>query len=87
MLSDIEIANTATLRPIGEVPVRSAIAVSWIAFAVILMSPFRSGEVVRPYLITKRGSVRLWEATGTIGAFVLMLAVLAAAHPFMEGPP
>jgi hypothetical protein len=44
------------------------VAVSWIAFAAILLSPLRSGEVVRPYLITRRGSVRLWEATGTIGA-------------------
>jgi ABC-type transport system involved in cytochrome c biogenesis permease subunit len=26
-------------------------------------------------------------ALGTIGAFILMLAVLAAAHPFVEGPP
>lgn len=56
------------LRVVGHVPVRSVLAVSWIAFAAILLSPFRSGEVVRPYMISKRGSVRLWEATGTIGA-------------------
>src|SRR5262245_17097005 len=56
------------LRPVGEVNNRSIVAVSWIAFAAILISPLRSGEIVRPYLITKRGSVRLWEATGTIGA-------------------
>ena len=56
------------LRPVGEVSSRSIVAVSWIAFAAILISPFRSGELVRPYLISRRGSVRLWEATGTIGA-------------------
>lgn len=56
------------LRAVGHVPGRSVLAVSWIAFAAILLSPFRTGEVVRPYLIAKRGSVRLWEATGTIGA-------------------
>lgn len=56
------------LRPLGQVSGRSVLAVSWIAFAAILLSPFRSGEVMRPYLITKRGSVRLWEATATIGA-------------------
>src|SRR5262249_18320501 len=56
------------LRPVGQVSNRSVLAVSWIAFAAILLSPLRSGEVVRPYLITRRGSVRLWEATGTIGA-------------------
>lgn len=56
------------LRPVGQVSNRSVLAVSWVAFAAILLSPFRSGEIVRPYMITRRGSVRLWEATGTIGA-------------------
>jgi uncharacterized protein (TIRG00374 family) len=56
------------LRPVGQVSNRSILAVSWIAFAAILISPFRSGEIVRPYMITRRGSVRLWEAAGTIGA-------------------
>lgn len=56
------------LRPVGQVSDRSVVAVSWIAFAAIMISPLRSGEIVRPYLITKRGSVRLWEATGTVGA-------------------
>src|SRR5262245_2469549 len=56
------------LRPVGEVTNRSIVAVSWIAFAAILISPLRSGEIVRPYMITKRSSVRLWEATGTVGA-------------------
>ncbi|AKT38030.1 lysylphosphatidylglycerol synthase transmembrane domain-containing protein [Chondromyces crocatus] len=56
------------LRPLGEVSLRNTIAVSWIAFAAILLSPLRTGEVVRPYLITRRSSIRLWEATGTVGA-------------------
>jgi glycosyltransferase 2 family protein len=56
------------LRPVGQVSDRSAVAVSWIAFAAILILPLRSGEIVRPYLITRRSSVRLWEAMGTIGA-------------------
>src|SRR6185503_449065 len=56
------------LRPVGQVSNRSVLCVSWIAFAAILLSPFRSGEIVRPYLITRRGSVRLWEAAGTVGA-------------------
>ena len=56
------------LRAVGQVSRRSVIAVSWIAFGAILISPLRSGEVVRPYLITKRSSIKLWEATGTIGA-------------------
>ena len=56
------------LRVLGEASLRSILAVSWVAFAVIMISPFRSGEVVRPYLITKRSSVTLWQAAGTIGA-------------------
>jgi hypothetical protein len=56
------------LRPVGGASLRSVLAVSWIAFGAILLSPLRSGEIVRPYLITKRSKVRLWEATGTVGA-------------------
>lgn len=56
------------LRPVAPVSSRSVVAVSWIAFGAILLSPLRSGEIVRPYLITKRSSVRIWEATGTVGA-------------------
>ncbi len=56
------------LNLVGEVSFRHVIAVSWIGFAAILLAPLRSGEVVRPLLIARRGSVRLWEATGTIGA-------------------
>jgi len=71
------------LRPIGSASVRSVLAVSWIAFGAILLSPLRSGEVVRPYLITKRSNIRVWEATGTVGAervidgLVLSLMLLA----------
>ncbi len=56
------------LRPVGQASLRSVLAVSWIAFGAILLSPLRSGEIVRPYLITKRSNIRLWEATGTVGA-------------------
>jgi glycosyltransferase 2 family protein len=56
------------LRPVGGASLRTVVAVSWIAFGAILLSPLRSGEIVRPYLITKRSKVRLWEATGTVGA-------------------
>lgn len=72
------------LRPLGDVSARSALAVSWIAFAAILLSPLRTGEVVRPYLIARRGRVRLWEATGTVAAeriidgLVLSLLLFAA---------
>jgi hypothetical protein len=56
------------LRAVGHVPLRSILAVSWIGYAAILLGPLRSGEFVRPFLIAKRGRVKLLEATGTIGA-------------------
>src|SRR6185369_17976616 len=74
---------------------RRVVAVSWIAFAAILMSPFRTGEVVRPYLLASRSRVRLWEAAGTVGAervvdgFVLsafLLAGLLAGTPVSPLP-
>jgi len=71
------------LRPLADVPLRRVVAVSWIAFAAILLSPFRTGEVVRPYLLASRSRVRLWEAAGTVGAervvdgLVLSLFLLA----------
>ena len=71
------------LRAVGQVSLRSVIAVSWIAFGAILISPLRSGEVVRPYLITKRSSIKLWEATGTIGAERVIDGLLLSLFTFL----
>lgn len=56
------------LRPIGDARLLDVVMVAWVGFGAILLSPLRSGEIVRPYLITRHSSVRLWEATGTVGA-------------------
>ncbi|MDI1483719.1 lysylphosphatidylglycerol synthase transmembrane domain-containing protein [Polyangium sp. y55x31] len=56
------------LRPLGRLSLREVVVVSWVGFGAILLSPLRSGEVVRPYLITTRSSIRMWEATGSVGA-------------------
>jgi hypothetical protein len=83
------------LRPVGAVSSRSVVAVSWIAFGAIMLSPLRSGEVVRPYLITKRSGIRLWEAAGTVGAervidglmlSLMLFAGLQAATPLSPLP-
>jgi hypothetical protein len=47
----------------------------WLVVAILLY--LRYGLQARGRLL----------ALGTIGAFTLMLAVIAAAHPFVEGPP
>ncbi len=56
------------LRSIGEAKLWDVVCVAWIGFGAILLSPLRSGEIVRPYLITRHSSVKLWEATGTVGS-------------------
>lgn len=56
------------LRPVGEAKLFETVMVAWVGFGAILLSPLRTGEIVRPYLITRHSSVRLWEATGTVGA-------------------
>jgi hypothetical protein len=56
------------LRPLGGASLRSIVIVSWISFGALIFAPFRSGEIVRPYLITRRSGVRFWEAAGTVGA-------------------
>jgi hypothetical protein len=56
------------LAPVGGASLREVILVSWVGFGAILLAPLRSGEIVRPYLITRRSSVRFWEAAGTVGA-------------------
>jgi len=71
------------LRPVGHVPFRHVIGVSWVGFAAILISPLRSGEVVRPYLVTRRGSVKLWEATGTVGAERVIDGLVLSAVLFL----
>lgn len=83
------------LLPVGGASVRSVITVSWIAFGAILLSPLRSGEIVRPYLITRRSKVRFWEAAGTVGAervidglvlSVVLFAGLQLASPLSPLP-
>jgi uncharacterized protein (TIRG00374 family) len=56
------------LHAVGHVSLRAILGVSFIGYAAILLGPLRSGEFVRPLLISRRGGVRLLEATGTIGA-------------------
>ncbi len=83
------------LRPLADVAPRRVIAISWIAFAAILLSPFRTGEVVRPYLLASKSRVQLWEAAGTVGAervvdglvlSLLLLGGLLAGTPITPLP-
>ena len=70
------------LRPVGRVPFERVIATAWIGFAAVLFLPLRMGEVVRPYLLGKRGPVRAWEAAGTVAAERVIDALALAAVLF-----
>jgi hypothetical protein len=46
------------LRSMAEVPKKRLLAVSCIGFLAILVMPFRIGEIVRPYMVRTRPSLR-----------------------------
>lgn len=78
------------LAPLAQVSQRRIITASFIAFAAIVMLPLRTGEVVRPLLIRRRGELSGWAATGTIGAerifdglvlCVILAVALVTSHP------
>jgi len=58
-------------------------------FGAVVILPFRTGEIVRPALIHKKGEISGWTATGTIGAeriidgLILSLIVLVTLR-FVE---
>jgi hypothetical protein len=56
------------LQTVGEVRLRDVVSTSFTGFAAILFLPLRMGEVVRPYLVSKRGAVGGWQAAGTVAA-------------------
>ena len=56
------------LSPIAEVSRRRVVDVSFIGFLAIVMLPLRTGEVVRPVMIRRKGELSGWAATGTIAA-------------------
>jgi hypothetical protein len=59
---------TLLLSPMGRVPFRRVLGVSFIGFAAIVYLPFRTGEAVRPLMIRRHGNISGWAATGTIAA-------------------
>ncbi|MHB8769424.1 MAG: lysylphosphatidylglycerol synthase transmembrane domain-containing protein [Syntrophales bacterium] len=54
------------LRPLERVDQLSLFAVTSVGFLAIIAIPARLGEVVRPYLITKKSCIRMSSAVGTI---------------------
>ena len=67
------------LKPLGDVSTRHVLATAFIGFAAVMFIPLRAGEVVRPVLLGKRGTIRGWQAAGTVaGERVIDGLVLSA---------
>jgi hypothetical protein len=56
------------IRPIAPVPLRRIAIINGIAIALITFLPFRLGEVYRPAMLRKQGSLSAWEVAGTVFA-------------------
>src|SRR5512137_84279 len=54
------------LRPLGKVDQLSLFSVTSVGFLAIISIPARLGELARPYLITKKSSLTMSAALGTI---------------------
>jgi uncharacterized protein (TIRG00374 family) len=75
------------LRPLAKIDQLSLFSVSNVGFLAIIALPARLGELARPYLITKKSSLKMSSALGTV--FVerildmLTVLVIAAAVLFL----
>ncbi len=56
------------LAPLGEVSLGRVMRICLIGYALLLLLPFRMGEVARPAMIRKSAGLSMMAATGTIGA-------------------
>jgi hypothetical protein len=53
------------VRPLGATDTREVVAVCAVGFAAIILFPLRLGEMVRPYLLSRRAGVPFTAALGT----------------------
>jgi hypothetical protein len=84
------------LRPIQpRLSTRFGWGASLAGFAAVVFAPLRMGEMVRPWLISRRGDVRFLQAIGSVGAErivdgLLLMSLLAAglwlATPLSPAP-
>lgn len=57
------------VRPVApEVSARRIMGVCMLGFAAVFLAPLRSGELVRPYLISQGGKPTFMQAAGTVAA-------------------
>ena len=80
------------LRPIGRVDQLSLFSVTSVGFLAIVAIPARLGELARPYLITKKSTIPMSSALGTIFVervldCLTVLIIAAVALYFIPLPP
>ena len=60
---------TYLIKPIApEMPARRIMGVCMLGFAAVFLAPLRTGELVRPYLISQGGKPTFMQATGSVAA-------------------
>lgn len=72
------------LRPIDpDVKAWPTFGIGLVGFALVMLSPFRMGELVRPYLIARRSRVTFVQATGTIAGERIVDGLLLSIALFL----
>jgi len=80
------------LQPMGTIDQLSLFSVTSVGFMVIAALPARLGELARPYLISKRSSVKMSFALGTIVLertmdFFIIIIIAVIVLFFIDMPP
>lgn len=70
-----------------NISTRYAWGASLMSFFALVFAPLRMGEVIRPWLISRRGEIRFLQALGSVGAEriidgVLLMSILAVGFFF-----
>lgn len=72
------------IRPIApELPARRIMGVCMLGFAAVFLAPLRSGELVRPYLISQGGKPTFMQATGTVAAERIIDGLMVTFYTFV----
>jgi glycosyltransferase 2 family protein len=72
------------IRPVApELPARRIMGVCMLGFAAVFLAPLRSGELVRPYLISQGGKPTFMQATGTVAAERIIDGLVVTLYTFV----
>jgi glycosyltransferase 2 family protein len=71
------------LRAIRPVGTRRTVGINFLGYGAICLAPLRSGELVRPWLISQRDGVTFAQATGTVAAERIVDGLIVTALLFV----